>query len=328
MLRITARALRMATAQPAARRAMATTARVPAAAGSSRTTLGVFAAGGLALGYTAYAAQSSSQPAVQCWFWGSSSKTDWAAVDKDIRAIIEDNYCGPMLVRLAWHASGTYVKETNTGGSNGATMRFTPEAADGANAGLDQARDLLEPLKAKYPDASYADLWTFAGKVAIESMGGPSIKWKEGRTDAADESACPPNGRLPDAAQGSAHIRDVFYRMGFNDREIVALSGAHTLGFCHTDRSGYEGPWTQDPNKFDNDYFKLLVNDRWTVRPDFQPLQFEDSSKTLMMLPTDIALITDPKFRPTVAEYANDEQLFFKDFAAAFATLLEQGVPR
>lgn len=72
----------------------------------------------------------------------------------------------------------------------------------------------------------------------------------------------------------------------------------------------------------------MLVNDRWTVRPDFQPLQFEDSSKTLMMLPTDIALITDPKFRPAVAEYANDEQLFFKDFAAAFATLLEQGVPR
>ena len=36
--------------------------------------------------------------------------------------------------------------------------------------------------------------------------------------------------RLPDASKGAPHIRDVFYRMGFNDQEIVALSGAHALG--------------------------------------------------------------------------------------------------
>jgi hypothetical protein len=47
--------------------------------------------------------------------------------------------------------SGTYEKATNTGGSNGATMRFPMEAKDGANAGLGKARDLLEPIKAKYP---------------------------------------------------------------------------------------------------------------------------------------------------------------------------------
>ena len=43
----------------------------------------------------------------------------------------------------------------------------------------------------------------------------------------------PPNGLLPDASQGAAHLRDVFYRMGFDDRDIVALSGAHTVGRCH-----------------------------------------------------------------------------------------------
>ena len=43
----------------------------------------------------------------------------------------------------------------------------------------------------------------------------------------------------------AVHIRDIFYRMGFNDREIVALIGAHTLGRCHADRSGYVGPWTR-----------------------------------------------------------------------------------
>lgn len=42
---------------------------------------------------------------------------------------------------------------------------------------------------------------------------------------------------LPDATQASDHLRDVFYRMGFNDQEIVALSGAHSLGVSGTDRT-------------------------------------------------------------------------------------------
>lgn len=48
--------------------------------------------------------------------------------------------------------------------------------------------------------------------------------------------------------------------MGFNDKEIVALSGAHTLGRAHKERSGFEGAWTEDPYLFDNSYFKELVN--------------------------------------------------------------------
>eukprot|EP00965_Chrysotila_dentata_P064914 2151830-Pleurochrysis_carterae.AAC.2 len=56
-------------------------------------------------------------------------------------------------------------------------------------------------------------------------MGGPSIKYRYGRVDAAGPEECPPDGRLPDAHKGAPHLRDIFYRMGFNDQEIVALSG-------------------------------------------------------------------------------------------------------
>ena len=81
------------------------------------------------------------------------------------------------------------------------------------------------------------------------------------------------------------HLREVFGRMGLNDKDIVALSGGHTLvclsfgsikktktyvlfsvlaltivlhfqGRCHKERSGFEGPWTQNPLIFDNSYFK------------------------------------------------------------------------
>ena len=46
--------------------------------------------------------------------------------------------------------------------------------------------------------------------------------------------------------------------MGFGDREIVALSGAHAVGECHVNYSGYAGPWTTTPNIFNNMYFVFL----------------------------------------------------------------------
>ena len=48
---------------------------------------------------------------------------------------------------------------------------------------------------------------------------------------------------------------------GFNDKDIVALSGAHTVGKCNLDRSGFDGPWTEEPLKFDNTYFKERESD-------------------------------------------------------------------
>lgn len=84
---------------------------------------------------------------------------------------------GPTLVRLSWHSSGTYDKMSKTGGSGKGTMRFKEELEHGANAGLDKAVAKLEPFKAKYPDVSYADLYTLAGVASIEALGGPVIKW-------------------------------------------------------------------------------------------------------------------------------------------------------
>ena len=59
----------------------------------------------------------------------------------------------------------------------------------------------------RFPGISYADLWTLAGVIAIEGMGGPVIPWSPGRKDTTQE-ACPvlPDGLLPDAAQGRQHL--------------------------------------------------------------------------------------------------------------------------
>ena len=199
------------------------------------------------------------------------------------------NVC-PFTVRLAWHASGTFDSSQDEGalrgGSDGATMRFPPELTDDANAGLALMQDILQPVREKFPDLSIADLWTMAGTQAIALTGGPIIPFRYGRSDTEGPESCPPNGRLPDASQGAAHLRDVFYRMGFEDRDIVALSGAHTLGSCHRLRSGFDGPWTHNPLRFDNEYFKNLLELEWTIRDWDGPKQFQDPSGKLMMLPT------------------------------------------
>ncbi|PYH73654.1 heme peroxidase [Aspergillus vadensis CBS 113365] len=239
----------------------------------------------------------------------------------------DDGSYGPVLVRLAWHASGTYDKETGTGGSNGATMRFAPESDHGANAGLKHARDFLEPIKAQFPWITYSDLWTLAGACAIQELGGPAIPWRPGRQD-KDVAACTPDGRLPDATKEQSHIRDIFYRMGFNDQEIVALVGAHSLGRAHTDRSGFDGPWDFSPTVFTNEFFRLLVEEKWQQRKWNGPKQFTDKTTgTLMMMPADLALTKDKAFRKYVELYAKDSDLFFKDFSNVFVKLLELGVP-
>jgi cytochrome c peroxidase len=239
----------------------------------------------------------------------------------------DDGSYAPVLLRLAWHSSGTYDAETKTGGSNGATMRFAPESGHGANAGLKNARDFLEPVKQQFPWISYGDLWTLAGVCAVQEMQGPTVPWRPGRQD-QDVAFCTPDGRLPDGSKGQNHIRAIFGRMGFNDQEMVALSGAHAVGRCHSDRSGFEGPWTFSPTVITNDYYRLLMEEKWGWKSWNGPKQYEDnSSKSLMMLPTDMALVQDGEFKKYVELYAKDSQAFFKDFSDVCVKLFELGVP-
>jgi len=281
------------------------------------------------------------------------NKPDFESIREDIADLLDNDeiknpsvdegvqggggFVAPMILRLAWHCSGTWCKDALNGGSDGATMRFKPECDHGGNAGLGIARELLEPIKAKYPDISYADLYILAGVVAIEEMGGPKVPFRWGRTDAKcpaepkDDKRFSPDGRLPDGDKGAQHIRDIFYRMGFDDQGIVALSGAHAVGRCHTDRSGFWGPWTYAESTFSNEYFRLLFEETWTEKKTHKgaewngPPQFENSTGELMMLSTDLALVQDPKFKEWADKYRKDSQLFFADFAKFYQQLNELG---
>lgn len=231
-----------------------------------------------------------------------------------------------LLCRLAWHSSGTFDKSTRKGGSYGGTMIYAPEANDGENAGLQTGRDFLAEFGYQFPWISRGDLWTLGGVVAVQEAGGPKIKWRPGRKNLSEKVDVPENGNLPDASQDGAYVKKVFSRLGFDDRETVALIGAHCLGKCHTYNSGYDGPWGPSPNMFTNDFFVRLLQG-WHVKEWDGKKQWEDDeTKSFMMLPTDYALKENKNFLKYVKMYAEDEQLFFSDFSKAFTKLLENGI--
>ncbi|CAM8980224.1 unnamed protein product [Rhodiola kirilowii] len=250
---------------------------------------------------------------------------------EDIRELLRTQFCHPILVRLGWHDAGTYDKNIEEwpqrGGANG-SLRFEVELKHAANAGLVNALKLIQPIKDKYPGITYADLFQLASATAIEEAGGPKIPMKYGRVDVSSPEQCPPEGKLPDAGPPSPaeHLRQVFYRMGLSDKDIVALSGAHTLGRSRPERSGWgkpetkytkDGPgapggqsWTVQWLKFDNSYFK-----------DIKERKDED----LLVLPTDAALFDDPSYRVYAEKYAEDQEAFFKDYAESHAKLSNLG---
>ncbi|MGK3754897.1 MAG: cytochrome c peroxidase, partial [Bacillariaceae sp.] len=146
------------------------------------------------------------------------------------------------------------------------------------------------------------------------------------------------------------HVRsEVFYRMGFNDQEIVALlCGGHVYGRCHPNASGYAGPWVEHPTEFSNEYAADMIEDEWTLvdhsdtwldaqgaaelRPAPGNRQFVnkvhgkiDDEPNQMMLLSDMILVWDPDFRPYLEVYADDEAKLKDDFGVAFKKLTELG---
>ena len=206
---------------------------------------------------------------------------DFDALARDVDALMTDSqdwwpadygHYGPLFIRMAWHAAGTYRIGDGRGGAGAGQLRFAPLNSWPDNANLDKARRLLWPVKQKYGrKLSWADLMVLTGNVALESMGFKTFGFAGGREDVwepeedvnwgaeaewlADERYSGdreldsplgavqmgliyvnpegPNGE-PSALKAARDIRETFRRMAMNDEETVALiAGGHTFGKTH-----------------------------------------------------------------------------------------------
>ncbi|WP_417808641.1 catalase/peroxidase HPI [Thioclava sp.] len=126
--------------------------------------------------------------------YSESVKTlDFDALKADMHALLRDSqtwwpadwgHYGGLMIRLAWHAAGSYRLADGRGGAGSGNQRFAPLNSWPDNASLDKARRLLWPLKKKYGNkVSWADLIVLAGNVAYESMGLKTFGFGFGRKD-------------------------------------------------------------------------------------------------------------------------------------------------
>ncbi|WP_068807509.1 catalase/peroxidase HPI [Thauera phenolivorans] len=200
-------------------------------------------------------------------------KLDVAALKKDLTALMTDSqdwwpadwgHYGGLMIRMAWHAAGSYRIADGRGGASSGNQRFAPLNSWPDNANLDKARRLLWPIKRKYGNRiSWADLIVLAGNVAYESMGFKTFGFAFGREDVWHPEMDTYWGSekewlAPSGSEGSRYS---------GERDLENPLAAVMMGLIYVNPEGVDGK--PDPLKTAHDmrvtFARMAMNDEETV---------------------------------------------------------------
>lgn len=201
------------------------------------------------------------------------NKLDFAALKKDLTALMTDNqdwwpadwgHYGGLMIRMSWHAAGTYRVADGRGGAGSGNQRFAPINSWPDNANLDKARRLLWPIKKKYGNKlSWADLIAYAGTIAYESMGLKTFGFGFGREDIWHPEIDTYWGSekewlAPTGSEGSRYS---------GERDLENPLAAVMMGLIYVNPEGVDG--NPDPLKTAHDvrvtFERMAMNDEETV---------------------------------------------------------------
>ncbi|XP_068345726.1 putative L-ascorbate peroxidase 6 isoform X1 [Pyrus communis] len=226
-----------------------------------------------------------------------SDGSEYELMKEEIRKVVTKGKAAGVL-RLVFHDAGTYQIDDNSGGMDGSIVY---ELDRPENKGLKTPFKILEKAKSEVEavhPVSWADMIAVAGAEAVSICGGPTIQVPLGRLDSKEPD---PEGKLPEETLDASGLKQSFQTKGFSTQELVALSGAHTIG-----NKGFG-----NPTVFDNTYFKILLE--------------KPSSGSMIGLPSDRALAKDDECLSWITKYAEDQNLFFEDFKTAYLKLVNSG---
>ena len=200
-------------------------------------------------------------------------KLDMAALKKDLTALMTDNqdwwpsdwgHYGGLMIRMSWHAAGSYRTADGRGGAGTGNQRFAPLNSWPDNGNLDKARRLLWPIKKKYGNkVSWADLIAYAGTIAYESMGLKTFGFGFGREDIWHPEKDTYWGSekewlAPSGSEGSRYS---------GERDLENPLASVMMGLIYVNPEGVDGK--PDPLKTAKDvretFARMAMNDEETV---------------------------------------------------------------
>lgn len=200
-------------------------------------------------------------------------KLNLKALKKDLKNLMTESqdwwpadwgHYGGLMIRMAWHAAGTYRVADGRGGSNTGNQRFAPLNSWPDNVNLDKARRLLWPVKRKYGNKiSWADLFILAGNMAYESMGFKTFGFAGGREDIWHPEkdiywGSEKEWLAPSGGEGSRYS---------GERDLENPLAAVMMGLIYVNPEGVDG--NPDPIKTARDvretFKRMAMNDEETV---------------------------------------------------------------